>query len=551
MARNIKVNQSGAVPFAEDHVDLSLRKAADRLAEWRLHSSEVTLQQLAVDAVDELDDCEPKDEVVKSLLDHKDFRKPDFQQQRAARKAIEALIRWGDFTDTHGKSQDAIDTLEEAVELAKWLTQPQDHGKKTIPEDLSLLARANAGLAKAICNNGGVRGSALARAKQIFDTALRVVVKAQAADVEEGGAAAGDETARLAAEVHLDFAECLYIEADIPSAHTEADAALTAMRTTKPGPTKRRLSQRLVRVRAMVLHDEGAVEAAARLYSEYLEVVGDVRAGALPDPDTTAEYFNMMQNSIIKTEGEGRLGEALERLSDLERLQEAADHEMHVKNDVKFLVPRGTLDRGLWSALARTHQLRGNILLTMSDEDKDHQKSSDLKKLTLQKAQKSAQQAVDMLRQFGHKRDLIDALNTLGNVEMANGRQSKAESALKEALQTSEQEYAANSVYVAASCHNLASVAEARGHKAEALKLYRRALAIETEVLGMANPDTATSLDAVAGILEETDGPTDEVLSISAQAAKSARLAYPENSPWRAVAEARIKRLEKARAARP
>eukprot|EP00747_Dinoflagellata_sp_TGD_P146827 gnl/TRDRNA2_/TRDRNA2_176736_c0_seq1.p1 gnl/TRDRNA2_/TRDRNA2_176736_c0~~gnl/TRDRNA2_/TRDRNA2_176736_c0_seq1.p1 ORF type:complete len:595 (-),score=151.40 gnl/TRDRNA2_/TRDRNA2_176736_c0_seq1:443-2158(-) len=404
----------------ETNMDLSLSKSQARLAQWRLKSSEVILEQAAHDAIIEYEDCDG---------DAEKARVPDWSLRAknrhiAARKAVYALTNWGAFEDKHGHSKEAIESLDSAVELAKTIA-PTGEGNKATSQDLSLLARAKSALGTALCNRGGSEGRSFVEAQERFQEALAATAEAKAASKDE---LAG---APLEAEVLLDFAECLYYEADVPAAHTQADAALTAVRTVKDGPVKKQLSQRLVKIRAMVLHDEGAAESAARLYSEYLEATGK---GGQQDPDSTVDYFHIMQNDIIRLEGAGKIKEASAKLDELKRLQAAADKQVHEKTDAKFLMPEGALDIGLWSTMARTKMIQAQLFLAQSGSEnlllangaQDVEDIHEGKKKHSEKSQKAlrkqalaqAQEAVKMLRKDGYRRDLIDAVTTLGLVHM-------------------------------------------------------------------------------------------------------------------------------------
>eukprot|EP00747_Dinoflagellata_sp_TGD_P161851 gnl/TRDRNA2_/TRDRNA2_178811_c0_seq1.p1 gnl/TRDRNA2_/TRDRNA2_178811_c0~~gnl/TRDRNA2_/TRDRNA2_178811_c0_seq1.p1 ORF type:complete len:609 (+),score=156.08 gnl/TRDRNA2_/TRDRNA2_178811_c0_seq1:58-1884(+) len=511
---------------SEERVGRSIGNAMSRLqqalatgggSEWSLRDIELRLEKAALEAVLPLQgDKKPKE---------------------AIHRAAEALTEQGLFLSTYGKSEEAVDALRQATELAQGLPPASRWTKTMATEDLSLLARTQAGLGRALCYGGGRKGARFAEAQTVFKQAVQTAREA----AEQGTSALvrQHDINVLTAGVHLDFADCAYLQADIPATRMHLDAAVAVANSVPVSP---RLLQRVAKVRAVVFHEEFATEAALRYYSEYFDSVISTESSALPNPDETAEFFGMMQNIIMKMDADGHVQEALGLLGDLERLQELADKEIHAKNEHTSLAPLGYLDVSLWSASARTKQTRSRMLQKES-VDKPQKQQEQLTHL----ARKEIQQAVMMLRSLGSKRDLVDALNTLGNLELELNDQQRAEAALLEALQNAEEEFSSESLYVASPCHNLAVVVESLGRRSEALKNYRRAAEGEETVLGISHPDTAASLDAVASLLEE-QGPEyfDEALEAADKAAKAARAAYPKkDNTDRLLAEARLVRLQK------
>eukprot|EP00747_Dinoflagellata_sp_TGD_P137692 gnl/TRDRNA2_/TRDRNA2_175717_c0_seq6.p1 gnl/TRDRNA2_/TRDRNA2_175717_c0~~gnl/TRDRNA2_/TRDRNA2_175717_c0_seq6.p1 ORF type:complete len:715 (-),score=224.34 gnl/TRDRNA2_/TRDRNA2_175717_c0_seq6:23-2167(-) len=501
----------------DDEVDASLTKAQKRLAQWKLHSSEVILKEAAVNAEDTFHDLD---------LPENQGKKTE-QQQHAARMAVQALTRWGVFEAEHGQSTEAIDALKHAIDLATWLGKGS---MQAVPEDLSLLARARSGHGRALCKGKGHQGRSLEEARKEFQDALKLVSEVDALKPD----------ATLSAKVHLEFSECLHLKGEVPAAQPEIDAALTAAAGVPAGPEKKRLSQRILKMRALVQHDSGADNAAASLYKEYLAVVGEMQPSSLPDPDLAEEYFEMVQNTIIMLLSEGRIDEGIARLDALKSLQKAADRKLHSVNDKKFLAPTGGLNIGFWAAEARTKAIESRLLLASSQDAK---KSNKERHSTWERAHAAAVDALAMMRKGQNAQDLIDALHTLGQLERDIGDKRYALALFKEAMDISEKECGSESMCIASSSHNMAQALEESGDLEGALKLFQRGLQVMIKVLGIGNPDTATAYDSVAYMLEKT-GRDKEALEVAMKSLESARAAYPAGHKYITEAEDRLAHLK-------
>jgi tetratricopeptide (TPR) repeat protein len=83
-----------------------------------------------------------------------------------------------------------------------------------------------------------------------------------------------------------------------------------------------------------------------------------------------------------------------------------------------------------------------------------------------------------------------------------NGDLNGAEPLFRSALAIAEKTLGPNHPDTAGSLNNLAGLLESKGDYAGAEPLYRRALAIAEKTLGPNHPNTATALDNLAGLLE-------------------------------------------------
>jgi tetratricopeptide (TPR) repeat protein len=519
----------------EDKTEMHLEEAELRIEQWRLHSAEKYLDKAVERAEGWLNDLKEDD-------------KPRAQQMRAGRKLVQVLLRLGSFLQARGRSQEALKPLKRAQKLSIWLAPPSasahgSHENQPAPADLGLRARTESAQAKNLCTLGGKKGELFQKAKKLFESALQTTAEAQAAAGKDGKSAFAD----LAVEVSTDLAQCLHQEGDLDDARKAVQQALdnSKMASGNPNdPDHVQIMQHLERVEGGVVHDEGLFDEASRLYGDYLKSASSRGTAAtsvaaepgtmdaLADPDAVVESFGVMQDLALALASQDRIQQALDTLRDVDHLQAGAIQELRAKNKKRFIGPGGGMDLALWASRARTLVVRAELLLTQSDA---------ARKKPPRLAETVAKRAVSMLRKAGNKRDLEDALNSLGNAELALGDGKQAEEAYSEALKITLQQRGEDTPFAAAIYHNLGVVEEARKNKEKALELFKKALDIQMRTIGFKNPDTAASFGAVADCLEKI-GRHDEATEYVHKAAESTRALYPKDHRRTEDAEARVER---------
>lgn len=507
--------------FDEDSIDMELTEAQVSEKQWRLTASEKHLR-LALGQADQW------------LRDLEDKKKPQEHRARAARKVIQVLTRLCKFLVDHGRSEEAAREMRRGVQLAE----------TSDPTDKAVVAHAQASLANALCTAGGLEGAAVREAKDRFRNAVQALQEAL------GGNGGGQITAayasshiveQLGADVHADFSECLHREGDLAAARAEAEAAQAIVSKALGGYIGEHLAERLVRIRGSILHDDGHFEDAMKLYTEYLERTETSPGGVLPEFSQVVERFGVLQDFALATASMGHVDDALKSMDDVQRLQQAAVDEYQLKNrkTSQDFLAKIRLDGPLQASLARSLVVRAELLL----EQRRVAHQSMARPLSMVRG--LAEKAVGMLREGAGLADRENAMNTLGNVYMSLRDTKLAQGTYEDSLKLAIRDHGMASPLVAAIYHNLAGALQARGSKAEALQLYRKALDIQMQTLGFGNPDTAGSLASLASCLE-SNGQHAEAAEVAARAAESARRAYPEGHWMQVEAQARLDKLSSA-----
>mmetsp|Transcript_28150 Transcript_28150/g.49087 ORF Transcript_28150/g.49087 Transcript_28150/m.49087 type:complete len:629 (-) Transcript_28150:182-2068(-) len=503
----------------EDAIDMELTEAQVSEKQWRLAASEKHLR-LALGQADQW------------LRNLEDKKKPQEHRARAARKVIQVLTRLGRFLVDHGRSEEAAREMHRGVQLAE----------SSDPTDKAVVAHAQASLANALCMAGGLEGAAVHEAKERFRSAVQTLQEALGSD-SSGQAeayASSHILEQLGADVHADFSECLHREGDLAAARSEAEAAQAIVSKALGGSVGEQLAERLVRIRGSILHDDGHFEDAMKLYTEYLERTETPPGGILPEFSQVVERFGVLQDFALATASMGRVDDALKSMDEVQRLQQAAVDEYQLKNRQKFLA-KMPLDGPLQASLARSLVVRAELLL----EQRRVAQQSTGPARPLKMVRGLAEKAVGMLREGGGLADRENAMNTLGNVYMSLRDTKLAQGTYEDSLKLAIKDHGMASPLVAAIYHNLAGALQARGSKAEALQLYRKALDIQMQTLGFGNPDTAGSLASLASCLE-LNGQHAEAAEVAARAAESARRAYPKGHWMQVEAQARLDKLSPA-----
>jgi tetratricopeptide (TPR) repeat protein len=116
-------------------------------------------------------------------------------------------------------------------------------------------------------------------------------------------------------------------------------------------------------------------------------------------------------------------------------------------------------------------------------------------------AEQSAVKAVAVAGEIGaDSMDMANAQNTLGLMELARGKFTEGEAALKKSLAIKEKRFGAGSVELTASQFNLASLYHEHGKLQEAEDLYRVVLAAREKAWGLDDPRTTKVLNNLAAV---------------------------------------------------
>lgn len=529
-AQWFKTTKTADDAFDEDAVKLLLKEAEVLEDQWRFAPAETKLH-------------EAFKRVSSWVSDVQHNKKPGPQRDRASRQAIEVLLRLGKFLEEHGRAAEAIPTFRLAKELSstRALLSPAADAtngdgffgeveEERLVEALAAQVNSEVGLARTLCLVGGRQGGAVREARVLFVMALGHKQRL---------------AARLEAQVHADFAECLHQEgalsearAGLAAAHRLVEEA--AQHKGWPLPEREALQSRLARLQGGISHDDGSFADAVRFYGEYLQTGPKMDEG-VPALANVLPRFEVMQDLSLALASLGRVDEAFATMDDVDHLQKASVDELRLKSHKdtsttgKFLTPSVALDGRLQSSIARSRVVRAELALEQSRVGRQQPPKE---------ARQYALEAVALLKEVSAPaEDLENALNTLGNVQMSFGEAKHAQDAYSEAVKLAVDDHGNKSPLVAALYHNLASALEEMGKLKEAMKLYTSALDIQLSTLGEQNPDTAGSLDSVARCLAKS-GLHSEALEAAKRAAKAARAAYPEGHWLRRETEARVKRLQ-------
>ncbi|WP_257196812.1 MULTISPECIES: CHAT domain-containing tetratricopeptide repeat protein [unclassified Bradyrhizobium] len=106
-------------------------------------------------------------------------------------------------------------------------------------------------------------------------------------------------------------------------------------------------------------------------------------------------------------------------------------------------------------------------------------------------------------------RDLSGALNNLGQVHAAQGRDDLAEPLYKRAIALMEKSLGLDNALVAAELTNLAALYQRQSRFAEAEPLFKRALAVREKALPREHPDVGQSLNNIATLYAKQQRPAD------------------------------------------
>lgn len=471
------------------------------------------------------------------------------KRRQAASSAASALTKLGSFQAEHGRPNAAILGLQRAVKIIKKVVVEEEdkHGSTTDPaseasddgkgSELVIAAKAEAALADALCAAGGEKGSRQMQAKALFGEALQTVSQVK----HEGSSSSNDESFKvLSAEVHASLAHCLHLNGDLSTAAAMLRVASAFANEVSARARGRRLIPRLARLMGGLRHDEGSTDEAIRLYEEYLATVPEPQRSASDGPSDIVEVFETLQDHALATASIGNSEQSLRTLDDVRVLQERLNAKFRSRQGrATFLKDEGSPDLALLGSMARTWQLRAEILLNNDVVEGDRRSH-------LHEAVAASAQAIPILKKLKEDgeglRQLSDALNTHGNALTAVGRAAEAEAAYRQALDLSRELHGDINPLTAAMLHNVGAALAKQGDNKGALEVLNESLAILRQTLGD-NPDVSAALASIASILRK-QGKIEESLTKMQEALRIAVKTLPADHNSRKQYEMIVERWE-------